>query len=133
MIISSKETAKFINQKDNNEEFQITNGYIGEIPKWVEDDWYFKALAADGSVTEIIAEPPKKVTATDPDKAAVEAKAKELKDAITKAKAEAKKEAEKEAEEKGLDVNAKKALITEKQTAAEMKVRAELEEQKAED
>ena len=128
MIISSKETAKFTNPEDNSE-YQIDNGYIGEIPKWVENDWYFKSLAADGSITEIIAEKPK-TTDVDAEKAAKEAAAKALKEAITKAKAEAKVEAEKEAEEKGLDVNAKKALITERQAAAEAKVKAEFEEQK---
>ena len=123
MIISSKQTAKFINPK-NNAEFHITNGYIGEVPKWVEDDWYFKLLAADGSVTEIIAEKTKAAD-IDTDKAAKEAAVKALKEAINKAKSEAKVEAEKEAEEKGLDVNAKKALIAEKQAAAESKIKAE--------
>jgi hypothetical protein len=31
--------------------FEAPAAYIGEVPAWVEKDWYFKALCKDGTIT----------------------------------------------------------------------------------
>lgn len=52
MFINTKKTIKIIS--DNGTVFEAKAGWIGEIPKWVEEHWYFKALCKDGSVTAIV-------------------------------------------------------------------------------
>jgi hypothetical protein len=52
MFINTKKTFKITS--DNGIVFEARTGWIGEVPKWVEEHWYFKALCDDGSVTSIV-------------------------------------------------------------------------------
>jgi hypothetical protein len=52
MFINTKKSIKII--ADNGTKFEARAGWIGEVPQWVENHWYFKALCKDGSVTAIV-------------------------------------------------------------------------------
>lgn len=52
MFINTKKSFKV--KADNATTFEARAGWIGEVPKWVEEHWYFKALCKDGSVTAIV-------------------------------------------------------------------------------
>lgn len=94
-------------------EFPIFKGYIGAVPKWVEEHHYFKKLCKDGTITQLIddssskAEQQQKLSAEKEKKAAHEA---EKKAAMDKAKAEAKALANQQAADNGLDKIAHKNL-----------------------
>ena len=56
MFINTKKAFK-INADTNAKNglaFEAKAGWIGEVPKWVEKHWFFKALCKDGTVTAIV-------------------------------------------------------------------------------
>jgi hypothetical protein len=80
MFIATRKSFKV--KSDNGTLFEARAGWIGEIPKWVEAHWYFKALCADGSVTAIISKQDKDIAAAqenDAELAALRTRAAELK------------------------------------------------------
>lgn len=113
----------------NGSNLFLPAGYLGEVPGEVNENWYFKALCQDGTITFCES---KKDSAID--KAQAEAEAREAakqaeqekKRLIDEAKQKAKTEAEKEAEENGLDKTAEKKLIAAKQKTAVEALLAEL-------
>jgi hypothetical protein len=52
MIINAKANIKIVS--DNGTKFEAKKGWIGQVPQWVENHWYFKALCKDGTVTAIV-------------------------------------------------------------------------------
>ena len=52
MFVNTKRTIKIT--YDNGTVFAAKAGWIGEVPNWVQDHWYFKALCKDGTVTAIV-------------------------------------------------------------------------------
>ena len=118
--------AQFINCKKNVEIVEGENkvllsaGYIGQIPPWVEEHWYFKALCKDGTITAVVK--------TEDNAAELASEAALKKDAaekaaakkrlIDEAKAAAKEAAEKEAAETGLNVADTKKLIAKMEKTA---------------
>ena len=44
---------KFIAPDNPNVIWKMEPGFIGNIPEWVEKDWYFKTCCSDGSITAI--------------------------------------------------------------------------------
>jgi hypothetical protein len=52
MFINTKKTIKIVS--DNGTVFSAKAGWIGEVPEWVQEHWYFKALCKDGAVTSIV-------------------------------------------------------------------------------
>lgn len=77
MFINTKKSFKV--KADNGTEFEVRAGWIGEVPKWVEDHWYFKALCKDGSVTAIVSTKDKDATPEDDELKELRARAAELK------------------------------------------------------
>jgi len=79
---------------DGKQKHIIPKDFIGEVPKWVENNWYFKALCNDSSITSIVGTRDKAVEAAEAkakataDKAA-ETAAKKAADDEAKAKAAA--------------------------------------------
>jgi hypothetical protein len=65
MIITTKANIKITS--DNGTKFEAKAGWIGEVPQWVENHWYFKALCKDGTVTEIVKGGATPVTPAKPD------------------------------------------------------------------
>ena len=61
MFINTKKSFKLTSE--NGTAFEKRAGWIGEVPKWVEDHWYFKALCEDGSVTAIVSSRDKDIAA----------------------------------------------------------------------
>jgi hypothetical protein len=59
MFINTKKTISI--KSDNGTVFAARAGWIGEIPKWVEEHWYFKALCKDGSITSIVSSRDKEI------------------------------------------------------------------------
>jgi hypothetical protein len=52
MFINTKKCIKIVS--DNGTIFEAKAGWIGEVPQWVAEHWYFKALCKDGTVTAIV-------------------------------------------------------------------------------
>ncbi|GHV35104.1 hypothetical protein FACS1894187_07090 [Synergistales bacterium] len=52
MFINTKKSFKI--KGDDGTVFEQRAGWIGEVPNWVENHWYFKALCKDGTVTAIV-------------------------------------------------------------------------------
>jgi hypothetical protein len=52
MFINTKKCIRIV--ADNGTKFEAKAGWIGEVPQWVEEHWYFKALCKDGTVTAIV-------------------------------------------------------------------------------
>jgi len=65
MIITTKANIKITS--DNGTKFEAKAGWIGEVPQWVENHWYFKALCKDGTVTAIVKGGATPVTPAKPD------------------------------------------------------------------
>ncbi len=61
MFINTKKTIKI--KSDNGTVFEARAGWIGEVPTWVEEHWFFKALCKDGSVTAIMSSKDKDIAA----------------------------------------------------------------------
>lgn len=53
MIYKCTRTVKFNHPENSDEKCVLNRGYIGEVPAWVEKDWFFKACCKDGSITAI--------------------------------------------------------------------------------
>jgi post-segregation antitoxin (ccd killing protein) len=79
MFINTKKSFRI--KSDNGTVFEARAGWIGEIPKWVEEHWFFKGLCKDGSVTAIVSTKDKDIDPDDGDDelAALRARALELK------------------------------------------------------
>ena len=79
MFINCKKSVEI---SDGKQKYVILKDYIGDVPKWVENHWYFKALCKDGTVTSIVSTNDKDIEAAESkakaaaDKAAAEAEAK---------------------------------------------------------
>jgi len=62
-------TNKSIKVKSNDGKiFEVKTGWIGEVPEWVAEHWYFKALCKDGTVTAIVSSRPVKAAVVAPPK-----------------------------------------------------------------
>ncbi len=61
MFINTKKSFKV--KSDNGTVFEKKAGWIGEVPKWVEEHWFFKALCSDGSITAIVSKKDKDIAA----------------------------------------------------------------------
>lgn len=44
---------KFTAPDNPNVIWEMDRGFIGNVPEWVEKDWYFKTCCSDGSITAI--------------------------------------------------------------------------------
>ncbi len=53
MIYKCSRSVRFTHPENSAEKCELKPGYIGEVPAWVEKDWYFKACCKDGSITAI--------------------------------------------------------------------------------
>lgn len=53
MFIKCSKKVKFVCPDNPKVTWEMDPGFIGDIPSWVEKDWYFKALCEDGSITAI--------------------------------------------------------------------------------
>ena len=78
MFINTKNCIKIV--ADNGTKFEAKAGWIGEVPKWVQEHWYFKALCKDGTVTAVVSAKdsaaPEQTAANDELKTAAEGKKK---------------------------------------------------------
>ena len=54
MFINTKKAFKINAETKNGLSFEAKAGWIGEVPNWVEEHWFFKALCKDGTVTAIV-------------------------------------------------------------------------------
>lgn len=98
MFINCKKNVEI---SDGKQKYAIPRAYIGEIPKWVESDWYFKALCKDGTITAIVSSKDKAVEDAEAKaKAAAERAAAEAAKKAAADEAKAKKAAEEEAKAK---------------------------------
>jgi hypothetical protein len=61
MFVNTKKTIKIVS--DNGTVFSAKAGWIGEVPEWVQEHWYFKSLCKDGTVTAIVSTKDKAVQA----------------------------------------------------------------------
>lgn len=62
MFINTKNAIKIVS--DNGTVFSAKAGWIGEVPDWVQEHWFFKALCKDGTVTSIVSTKDKAAQAT---------------------------------------------------------------------
>lgn len=53
MFIKCSKKVKFVCPDNPKVTWEMDPGFIGDVPSWVEKDWYFKALCEDGSITAI--------------------------------------------------------------------------------
>lgn len=53
MFIKCSKKVKFVYPDNSKVTWEMDPGFIGDVPSWVENDWYFKALCEDGSITAI--------------------------------------------------------------------------------
>lgn len=53
MLIKCTRTVRFEHPENPNKKVNLKRGFIGDVPPWVEDNWYFDALCKDGSITVI--------------------------------------------------------------------------------
>lgn len=53
MFIKCSKKVKFVCADNPKVTWEMDPGFIGDVPSWVEKDWYFKALCEDGSITAI--------------------------------------------------------------------------------
>lgn len=51
-FITSRRAVRFDDGQGGS--FFIPVGYLGEVPGWVENHWYFKALCNDGTITALV-------------------------------------------------------------------------------
>ena len=122
MFVTARKAVRI--RGDEDTVFDMPAGYIGDVPAWVENHWYYKALCKDGVIVPLVKPTDTELEAADKAAKAKEAeaiKAAEKKAKLDKAKADAKKQAEKLADEQGLDVAASKKLIAKMQKEAEEK------------
>lgn len=117
---------------EKSKEFFMPKGYLGEVPAWVTNHWYFKQLQKDGTVT--IAVDTRSVTLEAASTAAAEAEAKakfkqELIVKVKEAQELAKAAAEAEASMQGLDETSTKKLIEKKQNEAKKQVESALKKE----
>ena len=67
MFINTKKAFKINADTKTQLSFEAKAGWIGEVPQWVEEHWYFKALCKDGTVTAIVSSRDKDIQdVTDP-------------------------------------------------------------------
>jgi hypothetical protein len=120
MIIQCK---KRVEIKQGDKKWSLMPGFIGEVPAWAQEHWYFKALCKDGSITAIVAseEKPKPQIAPSADKET------ERKRLIDEAKNAAKLEAEADALTNGYDVATAHKHLKEKQKAAVAALKAQFD------
>lgn len=126
-FVTCRKTVK-ITDDLTGEVFRMPSGFIGSVPKWVENHWYYKAMCNSGTITAIVS-----THDNDLEKTEAEAKSKETAKRIEQekaakintAKANAKKEAAEEATEKGLTKIAAKDLEKKKVAEAIAEVESE--------
>ncbi|MDR0905767.1 MAG: hypothetical protein LBN00_06295 [Oscillospiraceae bacterium] len=106
LFITSRQNIVIV-ADDGKTKFEIPNGYIGSVPKWVQSHWYFKAHCTAGNITSIVSTKDDDLEAAEL-KAAAEKEAAEkvaeLKRKVDEAVEAARIAAEQEAAEKGFDV-----------------------------
>jgi len=127
--------AQFINCKKSVEIVDGKNkacfpaGYIGRVPEWAEQHWYYKALCKDGTITAVVRaneKTPEELAAEEVARTAAAEKKALNKRLVDEAKATAKEEAEKKAAEDGLNATDTKKLVAEMVKAAVDAVSVEL-------
>lgn len=128
LIITCKKPVKIVDP-NNSERFEmIAKGYTGPVSGWILDNWYFKALCNDKTIT-VVYETSTKTLDNAAELAAkaeelIQEKAVKLKEATDDAIARA----EIEAAEQGLDQVARKKLITKYTKEAKKAVEMEFTE-----
>lgn len=108
--------------------FHMKADFIGVVPDWVLDHWYFKALLKDGTISVVAQTATTAIETAESEAAALERQAKlvqEMNVKIEEAREAARFEAEAEAAEQGLDQASRKKLIKSKQDAASAAVKKE--------
>ncbi len=61
MFVTCRKRVKFTHPDNPNVVWEMKPGFIGEIPKWVEDHWYFTVLCKDGSISAIVSKKDKAI------------------------------------------------------------------------
>lgn len=121
-----------IRSTDGTSEFDIPKNYIGTVPKWVEDHWYFQAHARAKNVLMVASQRDSAIEEAQSVQSA-SAKATQLdaqvKEKVKQAKVEAKEKATKEAADLGYDAVTTKqyvrSAVENAAAAAETSARAE--------
>jgi hypothetical protein len=54
MFITCRKKVKFTHPDNASVAWEMNPGFIGDVPQWVENHWYFGKLCADGSITAIV-------------------------------------------------------------------------------
>lgn len=112
------------------ESFHMPAGYIGPVPDWVRNHWYFAALCRDGTVTTVVNTSSSAQEVAAAKAAEAEAAARLLQEKnvkIKEAQESARLQAEADAAADGLDQTSRKKLIAEREAAAKAAVEAEYE------
>ena len=53
MFVKCSKNVRFTHPENPHITWDMPLGFIGDVPEWVEKDWYFDALCKDGSITTI--------------------------------------------------------------------------------
>lgn len=53
MFVKCSKNVRFIHPENPKITWDMPPGFIGDVPIWVENHWYFDALCKDGSITTI--------------------------------------------------------------------------------
>lgn len=53
MFVKCSKNVRFTHPENPQITWDMPPGFIGDVPSWVEKDWYFDALCKDGSITAI--------------------------------------------------------------------------------
>lgn len=111
--------------------FSMPRNYIGPVPAWVQNHWYFKALCKDGTITIVAntsSNAMEDAAAAAAAKEAANRLAQEKNVKINEAMEAARLQAEATAANEGLDQIARKELIATKEAEAKAAVEAEYAE-----
>lgn len=53
MFVKCSKRVRFTHPENNKVTWEMPAGYIGDVPSWVEKEWYFTACCKDGIITAI--------------------------------------------------------------------------------
>ena len=53
MFVKCSKNVRFTHPENPQITWDMPPGFIGDVPTWVEKDWYFDALCKDGTITAI--------------------------------------------------------------------------------
>ncbi len=72
MFVKCSKKVRFTHPENNKVVWEMPAGFIGDIPSWVEKDWYFDACCKDGTITAIKSKSDRDIQAALDDKEAEE-------------------------------------------------------------